>query len=146
MYKDVIHIAHYSFIKIVNIIHTNQKTHQQIRNFIEELELEDKHSDVPFYTIVRWLLTSNVFSRFVVLFKSIITFLKENKRSYSQPENDEWMQDLKFLTDIMNYLQPLNMALQRKDKIISDLIFSFKNKIRIFQEICCQETSITVRE
>lgn len=131
-YEDVMK----SVLEIVNFIRLNGKTHRQFRNFIEELELEDKPSDVSFYCIVRWLSTSNVLSRFVDLLEPIITFLKEKKRSYPQLENDEWMQDLMFLTDIMNHLQTLNLALQGKDKIVSDLtqtIFSFQNKIRVFQ-------------
>ncbi|XP_076330667.1 EPM2A-interacting protein 1-like [Tachypleus tridentatus] len=64
----------------------------------------------------------------------LLLFLK--KRFYFQPGNGEWMQDLMFLTDIMNNLQTFNLALQGKDKIDSDLIqtiFSFQNKIRLFQ-------------
>ena len=70
------------------------------------------------------------------LLKPIITFLKENKIYFSPLKSDEWMQDLMLLTDILNHLQTLNLVLQGKDKIISDLtqtIFSFQNKIRIFQ-------------
>ena len=39
-------------------------------------------------------------------------------------------------TDVMNHLQALNLYLQGKDKIVSDLaqtIFSFLNKIKFFQ-------------
>ena len=46
-------------LEIVNFIHKHSKTHRQFRNFIEELELEDKPNDVSFYCIVRWLSTSN---------------------------------------------------------------------------------------
>ena len=102
----------------------------------KNLELENKPSDVSFYCIARWLSTSNVSSTFVNLLEPIITFLKEKKKSYPQMENDKWMQDLMFLTDIMNHLQTLNLAFQRKNKIVSDLtqtIFSFQNKIRVFQ-------------
>ncbi|XP_036358318.1 SCAN domain-containing protein 3-like [Octopus sinensis] len=58
-------------IEIVNFIRLNGKTHRQFRNFIEELELEDKLSDVSFYCIVRWLSTSNVLSRIVNIFPDI---------------------------------------------------------------------------
>ncbi|XP_014781660.1 general transcription factor II-I repeat domain-containing protein 2-like [Octopus bimaculoides] len=84
---------------------------------------------------MRWLSTSNVLSRFVNLLEPKVTFLQEKKRSYPQLENDEWMQDLMFVTDIMNHLQILNLALRRK-KIVSDLtqtMFSYQNKTRVFQ-------------
>ena len=47
-----------------------------------------------------------------------------------------FLQDLLFLTDIMQHLQSLNLSLQGKEKIISDLaqtIFSFQKKITLFQ-------------
>ena len=40
-----------------------------------------------------------------------------------------------FLTDVMEHLQTLNLQLQGKDKIISDLsscIFSFQTKLQLF--------------
>jgi hypothetical protein len=41
----------------VNFIRTNAKNRREFRNFIEELELEEKPSDLSFYCIVRWLST-----------------------------------------------------------------------------------------
>ena len=74
--------------------------------------------------------------RFVELLDPIIAFLKEIKKPYPQLENDDWIQDLMFFTDIMQHLNTLNLALQGKDKLLSDLsqtVFGFQNKIRIFQ-------------
>ena len=74
--------------------------------------------------------------RFVQLLDPIIAFLKEIKKPYPQLENDDWIQDLMFFTDIMQHLNTLNLALQGKDKLLSDLsqtVFGFQNKIRIFQ-------------
>ena len=74
--------------------------------------------------------------RFVELLDPIISFLKEIKKPYPQLENDDWIQDLMFFTDIMQHLNTLNLALQGKDKLLSDLsqtVFGFQNKIRIFQ-------------
>ena len=121
-------------LEIVNFIckHSNR----QFRNFIEELKLEDKPSDVLFYCIVRWLSTSNILHRFVELLDPIIAFLKEIKKPYPQLENDDWTQDLMFFTDIMQHLNTLNLVLQGKNKLVSDLsqtAFGFQNKIIIFQ-------------
>ncbi|XP_076067645.1 general transcription factor II-I repeat domain-containing protein 2A-like [Oratosquilla oratoria] len=127
-YEDVIK----SVLEIVSFIRSNGKSHRQFRNVIEELDLEDKPSDVSFYCIVKWLSTSNILSRFVDLLEPIITFLKEKKRSYPQLENHESMQDLMFLNDIMNHLQILNLTPQWRNKIVSDLtqaIFGLQSKI-----------------
>lgn len=123
-------------LEIVNFIRTNAKTHRQFKNFIEELELEDKPDDVSFYCIVRWLSASNVLNRFVELIAPITEFLAEKGKSCLQLEDEEWMQDLMFFADVMNHLRILNLSLQGKDKIISDLaqaIFSFLNKLKLFQ-------------
>ena len=125
-----------NILEIVNFIRKYSKTHRQFRNFIEELELEDNPSDVSFYCIVRWLSTSNVLCRFVKLLDPIIAFLKEIKKPYPQLENDDWIQDLMFFTDILQHLNTLNLALQGKHKLVPDLsltVFGFQNKIRIFQ-------------
>ena len=42
-----------------------------------------------------------------------------------------------FFIDVMNHLQVLNLSLQKKNKIVSDLaqtIFSFLNKIKFSRE------------
>ena len=131
-YEDIMKTV----LEIVNFTRKHSKTHQQFRNFIEKLELEDKPSDVSIYCIVRWLSTSNVLRRFVKLLDPIIAFLKEIKKPYPQLENDHWIQDLMFFTDIMQHLNTLNLVFQGKDKLLSDLsqtVFGFQNKIRIFQ-------------
>ena len=41
-----------------------------------------------------------------------------------------------FFTDVMSYLQALNLSLQGRNKIVSDFtqtIFSFQNKMKLFQ-------------
>ncbi|KAG6931417.1 GTF2I repeat domain containing 2 [Chelydra serpentina] len=112
---------------------SNGKTHEQLKNVIEELDLEDKPNDVCFYCIVRSLSTSSVLNRFVELLEPINAFLEEKEKSYPQLQS---MQDLKFFTDIMQHLQTRNLILQGKDKIISDLtqtFFSFQNNSKLLQ-------------
>ena len=84
------------------------------------------------------LSTSNVLRRFVELLDPIIDYLEEIKKPYPQLENDDWIQDLMFFTDIMQHLNTLYLALQGKNKLVSDLsqtVFGFQNKIIIFQTI-----------
>ena len=118
-------------LQIVNFIRSSAKNHRQFKNFIGELDLEDKPDDLSFHCVVRWLSTSNVLNRFVDLLEPITAFLSEKDKSYPQLVDEAWMDDLMFLTDIMQHL-----SLQGKDKLISDLIqtvFSFQNKIQILQ-------------
>ena len=80
------------------------KNHRQFHNFAEELELENVPSDVSLYCVARWLLTSNVLSRFVDLLKPINLFLDEKRKCYPQLKNNAWILDLMFLIDIMKHL------------------------------------------
>lgn len=124
-------------LHIVNYIRTNAKNHRQFKNFLEELKDEELPNDINFFSIVRWLSSYNVLNRFVDLFDPITAFLKEKEITYSELDDDEWLQDLMFLTDVMKHLQTLNLQLQGKDKIISDLsqcIFSFQIKLQLFQK------------
>jgi hypothetical protein len=85
----IIHLAHlkskhFKFnnvincvLEIVNFIRTSAKNHREFRNFIEELELEEKLSDLSFYCIVRWQSTTNLLNKFVARFEPVIAFMKE---------------------------------------------------------------------
>jgi hypothetical protein len=89
-------------LEIVNFIRTSAKNHSELRNCIQELELEEKRSDLSFYGIVRWLATANLLNKFVALFEPIIAFMKEKKKNYPQLEDHEWVQDLMFFIDEMH--------------------------------------------
>ena len=60
-------------LEIVNFIRSSAKTHHQFRNFVEELDEYIIPNDVNYYSIARWLSTSNVLKRFVDLFEPIST-------------------------------------------------------------------------
>ena len=125
-----------SVSEIVNYIRSNAKNHRQLKNFINELDLADKPKDLSFYCVVRWLSRSDIFYRFVELLEPIKSFLIEKKRAFEILDNMSFLQDLLFLTDVMQHLQSLNLSLQGKEKNLSDLaqtIFSFQKKINLFQ-------------
>ena len=122
-------------LEIVNFIHSSAKSHHQFRIFVDELGEDNIPNNVNYYCIVRWLSTSNALKRFMDLFEPICTFLEEKGKIYEQLGDIGWKQDLMFFTDVMNHLQALNLSLQEKNKIVSDLaqkIFSFLNKIKLF--------------
>lgn len=122
-------------LQIVNYIRTNSKTHRQFKNFLEELDVEGHSQDITFYCLVRWLSTYNVLSRFVDLMEPISNFLKEKEKNCPELKDDEWINDCMFLTDIMEHLQSLNLALQGKNKVITDLfqtVLSFIKKNSAF--------------
>ncbi|XP_065650943.1 protein FAM200B-like [Hydra vulgaris] len=110
---------------------------KQFKNFINELDLADKPNDLSFYCAVRWLSSTEALFKFVELLEPIKGFLIERKKTFEILDDINFLQDLMFLTDIMQHLQSLNLSLQGKEKIISNLaqtIFSFQKKIILFQK------------
>jgi hypothetical protein len=70
-------------------------------------------------------------------------FVKEKGKSFPQLEDTQWLLDMAFFTDVVQHLQSLNVSLQGKGKLISDLgqtIFSFHNKVRLFQKDLTSKT------
>lgn len=123
-------------LHIVNFIRSNAKNHRQFKDFLEDYEDEELPCDINFHCIVRWLSAYNVLSRFVDLLEPISKFLEEKKKSYPQLSKTAWLQDLLFLTDTMQHLNRLNLALQGKEKMISDLfqtILSFQSELQLFK-------------
>ena len=60
----------------------------------------------------------------------------EKKKTFEILGDMYFLQDLLFLTHIMQHLQSLNLSLQGKEKNLTDLAktdFSFQNKITLFQ-------------
>ena len=111
-------------LQVVNLIKTNAKIHCQFKNFLDELQVNDEidelSSDLALYCFVKWLSTY-VLSRFVELLYPIITFTKVKGKKYRELEIETWLSDLMFLTDVLEHLLLLNLALQGKEKNITNL-------------------------
>ncbi|KAG8224911.1 hypothetical protein J437_LFUL006270 [Ladona fulva] len=86
-----------------------------IHCIIHREHLVTKYLKYPYVMKTIWLSSYNVLNRFVDLFDPITAFLKEKEITYSELDDDEWLQDLMFLTDVMEHLQTLNLQLQWKD-------------------------------
>ena len=69
------------------------------------------------------------------LLHSVKSFLNEKEKLLSELENESWLSDLMFFTDIMEHLQAHNLILQGKGKFIVDVsqkLLSFEAKLRLF--------------
>ena len=125
-------------LRIVNLIKISAKIHGQFKNFYG-LQVNDEIDELPnnlsLYCVIRRLSTYNVLSCFVEFRNPIITFTKEKNKKYPGLENETWLSDWMFLRDELENLQILNLAIQEKEKNITDLpqiIFSFEAKLRLF--------------
>ncbi|XP_065675845.1 SCAN domain-containing protein 3-like [Hydra vulgaris] len=93
-----------SVVEIVNYIRSNAKNCRPFKNFISELDLADKPSDLSFYCAVWWLSSSDVFYRFVELLEPIKCFLLEKQKTFEILDDVNFWQDLLFITDVMQHL------------------------------------------
>ena len=87
------------------------------------------------YSKVRWLSRGNVLLRFFKLRNEIRNFLFEKGLVFDEFSDPNWLWDLSILTDISHQLNVLNLELQGKDKLVSDMytsIKSFVHKLDIF--------------
>ena len=140
IHREHLAVKHFNFpnvlkpvMEIVNYIRSNAKKSQTEKNFINELDLADKPNDLSFYCAVRWLLSSNVFYRFVELLEPIKSFLIEKKKTFEILHSMNFLQDLLFLTGVMQHLQSLNLKGKKKLSDLAQTIFSFQKKINLFQ-------------
>ncbi|CAK1597303.1 unnamed protein product [Parnassius mnemosyne] len=128
-WKEVMDIV----VSTVNYIRKNGLTHRQFQQFLSDTEAN--HRDVVYYSEVRWLSRGAVLKRFFDLRKEINTFMNEKGKSIPELTDTQWLIDLGFLTDVTHELNTLNVRLQGKKKLISDMytdVKAFQMKIKLF--------------
>ncbi|CAM4561325.1 unnamed protein product [Caretta caretta] len=125
--KPVLHIVKFSLSNALN--------HRQFQNVIEELDEDDFPADLPFHCAVRQLSRGKVISCFFKLREPVKLFMKEKHRIHPKLIDPGWVLDLAFLADMLLHLDKLNVDLQGKFRLLSDLVqgvFAFMNKLQLF--------------
>ena len=121
-------------VKAVNSIKNNSLKHRQFQEYLNELESE--YSDVLFYAKIRWLSRGKCLERFWNLKQEIKNFMKEKVHDVPELDDDQWLLDLCFLTDITKKLNELNQKLQGEGKLITDCyedIQAFVTKLKLYK-------------
>lgn len=128
-------------VKVINMIRGGNRAllHRQLRQFLEDMEAE--YGDLPLYNQVRWLSSGKCLERFFQIRKEIPAFLNQFVSSDTTQleedlQNTDFLKQLAFLTDITSHLNELNLKLQGRNQLVSDLIGNingFRNKLRILK-------------
>lgn len=121
-------------VKTTNTIRSKGLQHRQFKQFLEELDTE--HGDIPYHCAVRWLSRAKVLDRFFELRDEIGLFLEMHDKPVPELKNEEWVSALAFLADLCEHLNVLNMSLQGKNEIITDLfgrVNAFKIKLSLWE-------------
>lgn len=113
--------------------------HRQLKQFLEEMEAE--YGDLLLFNHVRWLSAGKCLERFFGIRKEIPAFLKKFVKTDTTHLEEEiqsvdFLKELAFLTDITTHLNELNLNLQGKNQLVSDLmgnVDGFRNKLRVFK-------------
>lgn len=127
-------------VKIINMIRGGNKAllHRQLKQFLEDMDSE--YGDLLLYNNVRWLSAGKCLERFFAIRKELPTFLQQfvsadTLQMERKLQSLEFLKELAFLTDFTNHLNDLNLKMQGKDKLITDLvgcINGFRSKLKIF--------------
>ncbi|PNF15374.1 hypothetical protein B7P43_G00949 [Cryptotermes secundus] len=144
--------------KITNVIRGGNRslTHRNFMTLFEEMH--SAYGDLLLHTEVRWLSRGKCLVRFSELRYDIATFLREEVTNSAELQNDleddEFLRNLAFLTDITRHLNVLNLQLQGKKQTICQMVGfvdTFRKKLHLFKSAldknnllhfpCCQKRS-----
>lgn len=120
-------------VQTINFIRHNGNKRRQFKTFLEELDAE--YDELPYHTEVRWLSRGKVLDRFFHLREEIVIFMNGAERPVLQLEDNAWIRDLAFLSDIVDHLSKLNVSLQGRDRTVIELFDSiqlFKAQLHLF--------------
>ncbi|XP_073807411.1 general transcription factor II-I repeat domain-containing protein 2-like [Danio rerio] len=120
--------------KVINSIRSKALYHRQFQQFLRDIQAE--YGDLIYYNDVRWLSRGSALQRFFSLKEEIRHFLDEKGQPMKQLSDPVWLANLAFLVDITKHLNELNVNLQGKDAVVSQLyahIKAFGIKLQLFQ-------------
>ena len=131
-------------VKAINYIRSKALYHRQFQQFL--LDIQAEYGDVIYHNDVRWLSRGSALQRFFALREEIGQFLSEKGQPMEELSDPVWLADLAFLVDITKHLNALNVNLQGRDAVVSQLyahIKSFKTKLQLFQRHLSQTEPCT---
>ena len=128
-------------VQCVNYIRAQGLFHRQLKRFLEYLHCD--YLDAVYFSAVRWLIRAATLKRFGNLQQEIRLFMESKHQNVAFLSDENWLNDLVFLTDIAQHLSELNMKVQGKRQLVNKLfeyICAFERKIELLQVQMCRAT------
>ncbi|XP_076232931.1 general transcription factor II-I repeat domain-containing protein 2-like [Calliopsis andreniformis] len=122
-------------IKVVNFIRSRGLNHREFKELLKDMDSE--YGDVIFNTEVRWLSRGIMLKRVYDLKNEIKLFLEMKNYPFPQFDDENWMCDFAFCVDITQHLNKLNVNLQEKNKIVTEMfdkVKAFESKLKIWNK------------
>lgn len=126
--------------RAVHFITAKGLNHRQFKSFLEELC--SKYGDLPYHTEVRWLSQGKVLKRCFELHEEICQFMESKGKDTKELRDKKLQCEVAFLCDIMSHLNALNLQLQGRGHVITDMynaVRAFKTKLRLWETQMVQE-------
>ena len=140
LHSDMADAVMKDVVDIVNFIRAHALNHREFCKLLNEYDTH--YGELVYHCQVRWLSKGAVLDHFFHLIEPIKTYLSERGNLPAKISdilvnlNDKkWMEQLAFLADITSHLNKLNLELQGKEKIITDMfttVIAFENKLCLF--------------
>ncbi|XP_050733317.1 general transcription factor II-I repeat domain-containing protein 2-like [Eriocheir sinensis] len=122
-------------VKVVNSILSHSPNYRQFQVLMNEVNVH--YNDLLYFCEVRWLSRGAMLSRVWDLQQDIATFLRQKNLPHAYHFSDpRWLTRLALLTDITTHLNALNVKLQGKDILVTDMhvyITAFEVKLRLWE-------------
>ncbi|XP_050507868.1 general transcription factor II-I repeat domain-containing protein 2A-like [Diabrotica virgifera virgifera] len=122
-------------VQTVNFIRARGLNHRQFQAFLSDVGSD--HEDIMYFSSVRWLSRASTLKRFYSLLDEVKIFLENKGQEIDFLTDEQWLADLAFLVDITKYLSDLNLKLQGKDQLCTQLyehIQAFTKKLILLEK------------
>ena len=120
-------------VKTVNFIRSHGLNHRQFKSFL--VDMDSEYGELLYHTEVRWLSRGKVLKRFLALRNEISLFMKMKNKAIPLLHDPTFQCSHAFLTDITYHMNELNVKLQGRNQIITqmyDHMKSFKVKLGLW--------------
>ena len=124
-------------VQVLSRILSSKLDHRKFQSLCQELDAN--YSDLLYFTSVRWLSKGACLVRFIELIEEIRAYLVkvDFKKEFEYVFEEHWLCRVKFLADICAVFNQCNVAMQKKDNGVCDLVHainSFRTKIGLRAE------------
>ena len=106
-------------VKTVNFIRSPGLNHRQFKSFL--VDIDSEYGELLYHTEERWLSRGKVLKRFFAFRNKIALFMETKNKPVPSLADSTFQCILAFLTDIMQHLNELNLKLQGKKHIITQM-------------------------